>query len=235
VTDPPLFPVRPWLVAGVGSLVGFVLVTLLVLHNGRSDALDRVASVAVASVPTAGMTAVARIITGFGSWPVVLAVAVVTAGFVWERTGQLRRPATLLAVLLLTASVVYLLKVAVGRPGPVARLVVPSSWSRYAFPSGHTTDATVVYVLAALLLTTAEQRVRRAAALAAATVLALLVGLSRVYLGYHWASDVLAGWLLGGAITAFAYAVVSSLSGPAPARSELDRPAETPALPGPTR
>jgi undecaprenyl-diphosphatase len=216
VTTPPVFPVRPWLVAGVATLLGFLLVTVLVLDNGRSDPLDRLASVAAGSVRTTGTTEVARIVTGFGSWPVVLAVTAVAAGFAWERTGQLRRPGTLLAVLLLTVSVVYLLKIAVGRPRPVAGLLVASSSTGYAFPSGETTDATVVYVLTALLLTTAERRVRRIVALAAAAALALLVGLSRVYLGYHWASDVLAGWLLGAAITAFAYAVVGSLAGPAP-------------------
>jgi membrane-associated phospholipid phosphatase len=234
VSDPPIFPARPWLVAGVTTLVGFVLVTLLVLHSGGSDALDRVASGAALSVRTPGMTAVARIVTGVGSWPVVLAATAVAAGFAWERTGQLRRPATLLAVMLLTASVVYLLKVAVGRPNPVAGLVVRPSSSGYAFPSGHTTDVTVLYVLAALLLSTAELRVRRAVALAAAAALALLVGLSRVYLGYHWASDVLAGWLLGASIAAFAYALVGSLTSPAPAPPELDRASQTPALRGPT-
>jgi undecaprenyl-diphosphatase len=231
--EPPVLP-RPWLVAGAAALVGFLLLTLLVLHSGRSDGFDRAVSVAAASVRTSGTTALARIITGFGSWPVVLAVTGVAAGFAWEGTGQLRRPVTLLAVLLLTASAVYLLKTAVGRPRPGAGLLVPGSSGGFAYPSGHTTDATVVYVLAALLLTTADQRVRRAVALAVATVLALLVGLSRVYLGYHWASDVLGGWLLGTAITAFAYAVATSMSGSISPANDLDRRAETPAVRGPS-
>jgi membrane-associated phospholipid phosphatase len=213
-TSPPTFPVRPWLVTGAAALLGFLLVTVLVLGSGRSDPLDRMASVTAASVRTSGMTEVAEALTRLGSWPVVLAVTAVAAGFAWERSGQFRRPATLLAVLLLTVSVVYLLKIAVGRPRPHALLVTSSS-PGFAFPSGHATDATVVYVLAALLLTTDERRVRRALALATATTLALLVGLSRIWLGGQWASDVLAGWLLGAAITAFACAVLGSLSDPA--------------------
>jgi membrane-associated phospholipid phosphatase len=214
-TSPVTFAVRPWLATGAAALLGFLLVTVVVLASGRSDSLDRMASVTAASVRATGMTEVAGALSRFGSWPVVLAVTAVAAGFAWERSRQLERPATLLAVLLLTISVVYLFKMAVGRPSPSA-VPVPSSSTGYAFPSGHATDATVVYVLAALLLTTGEPRVRRAVALAAAATLALLVGLSRVCLGDEWASDVLAGWLLGATIAAFACAILGSLSDPAP-------------------
>jgi len=213
-TVPVTFPVRPWLATGAAALLGFLLVTVVVLASGRSGAWDRMASVTAASVRTTGMAEVAEALSRFGSWPVVFAVTAVAAGFAWVRSRQLERPATLLAVLLLTLSVVYLLKIAVGRPGPSAVPVPPSS-TGYAFPSGHTTDATVVYVLAALLLTTGAPRVRRTVALAMAATLALLVGISRVCLGDQWASDVLAGWLLGAAIAAFACAIVGSLSDPA--------------------
>ena len=211
-TSPVTFRVRPWLATGAAALLGFLLVTVLVLGSGRSGFLDRMASGTAASVRSTGTTEVAEAVSRLGSWPVVFAVTAVAAGLAWERSRQLERPATLLAVLLFTVSVVYLLKVAVGRPGPPALL--PSSGTGYAFPSGHTTDATVVYVLAALLLTTGGSRLRRGVALAGAAMLALLVGLSRLCLGDQWASDVLAGWLLGAAIAAFACAVLGGLSDP---------------------
>jgi membrane-associated phospholipid phosphatase len=233
-TSPVTFPVRPWLATGAAALLGFLLVTVVVLANGRSGTLDRMASAMAASVRTTGMTELAEALSRFGSWPVVLAVTAVAAGFAWERSRQLQRPATLLAVLLLAMSVVYLLKIAVGRPRPSV-VPVPSSSTGYAFPSGHTTDATVVYVLAALLLTTGEPRVRRTVALASAATLALLVGLSRVCLGDQWASDVLAGWLLGAAIAAFACVILGSLSDPAPTPTDpAERlPSSTAASPAP--
>jgi len=69
-----------------------------------------------------------------------------------------------------------------------------------SFPSGHATlSATVFLTLGALIAHFAERRRVRVYALAAAVILAVLVGCSRVYLGVHWPTDVLAGWCLGAA------------------------------------
>ena len=67
-----------------------------------------------------------------------------------------------------------------------------------SFPSGHTLMATVVYITFALLLAAdfSDRRVREYL-LASAWLVAFAVGASRIYLGVHWPSDVLAGWSLG--------------------------------------
>ncbi|ALG83801.1 phosphoesterase [Gordonia phthalatica] len=67
-----------------------------------------------------------------------------------------------------------------------------------AFPSGHAMLSTVVYGLTAVVAFRVFPRVReRAVALVWLPILVLLIGVSRVYLGVHWASDVLFGWLFG--------------------------------------
>lgn len=67
-----------------------------------------------------------------------------------------------------------------------------------SFPSGHAMLSTVVYGLAAVILFRLYPRVRaRAAVLLWVPVLVVLIGLSRVYLGVHWASDVFFGWVFG--------------------------------------
>ncbi len=69
-----------------------------------------------------------------------------------------------------------------------------------SFPSGHAAlSATVFLTLGALIAHFAERRRGRVYALAAAVILSLVVGCSRVYLGVHWPTDVLAGWCVGAA------------------------------------
>ncbi|MBL0969021.1 MAG: phosphatase PAP2 family protein [Brevundimonas sp.] len=69
-----------------------------------------------------------------------------------------------------------------------------------SFPSGHTLLSTVFYLTLGVMLTRAFTQKRfKAFVLVCAMLIALLVGLTRVYLGAHWASDVLAGWSVGAA------------------------------------
>lgn len=83
------------------------------------------------------------------------------------------------------------------RPEEAWRLVEAVNAS---FPSGHAMLSAVVYLtLGALVARFAKRRRVKAFAMTGAVIVALLVGLSRVYLGVHWPSDVLAGWCLGAA------------------------------------
>jgi undecaprenyl-diphosphatase len=67
-----------------------------------------------------------------------------------------------------------------------------------SFPSGHALLSTVFYLTLGVMLTRAFPRTHlKAFVLGAAMTVALLIGLTRVYLGAHWASDVVAGWCAG--------------------------------------
>lgn len=83
------------------------------------------------------------------------------------------------------------------RPELVDHLVPVSSLS---FPSGHAIASAVTYLTLGVLLARTERRVRvRAFIFAVAVALTLVIGVSRVYLGVHYPTDVLAGWSLGAA------------------------------------
>ena len=120
---------------------------------------------------------------------------------------RLRREATLLAATILSGWVVNtLIKAAVGRPRPtiVSHLAEAGGPS---FPSGHSFNSAVVYMGIALALAAiSARRGVRWSLIAGAAVLTALIALSRVWLGVHYPSDVLAGWLggMGWALTASA-------------------------------
>jgi undecaprenyl-diphosphatase len=89
-------------------------------------------------------------------------------------------------------------KHAIGRDRPPVPLRL-AEVSSSAFPSGHATQAAATYLAFAVVFTRvvdAPARVR-AVIWATAALVVTLVGISRIYLGVHWATDVIAGWLLG--------------------------------------
>ena len=98
-------------------------------------------------------------------------------------------------------------KTAVGRPRPAWSDPVDSAHYA-AFPSGHAMTATVVCgLLLWLLHRRGAGRALWRTAVAVAAVSVAGVGLTRVWLGVHWPSDVLGGWLLGALVVAVAVAV----------------------------
>jgi membrane-associated phospholipid phosphatase len=86
------------------------------------------------------------------------------------------------------------------------------SLATFSFPSGHTSGATVLYgVLAAWLVCRCQGRVQQVLITVAALLMIALVALSRLYLGVHYLSDVLAGMAVGGAWLAVCITSVSTL------------------------
>jgi undecaprenyl-diphosphatase len=142
-------------------------------------------------------SAVMRAVTWLGSSAVVIPLAtVVVAALLVDRRRWL---ALFLALAVGGASVLSVLtKQAVGRERPPIDLRLQHPVGS-AFPSGHTTQATATYFALAIVVTVlSRSRSLRAATWSVATLIAFLVGMSRVYLGVHWATDVMGGWFLGG-------------------------------------
>lgn len=89
-------------------------------------------------------------------------------------------------------------KLAVGRARPPLADAVPPYLDSFSFPSGHATNSTAIAGMVAYLLVRRQQRAgARTATIAGAAVFAVAMGLSRVYLGLHWLTDVLVAWALG--------------------------------------
>jgi undecaprenyl-diphosphatase len=91
------------------------------------------------------------------------------------------------------------LKAGFGRVRPAADLAVLIA-PGMSFPSGHAGMSAIVFLtLGALLASTRSRTIEPAYILAMASLMTLLVGLSRIALGVHWTTDVLAGWAFGAA------------------------------------
>jgi undecaprenyl-diphosphatase len=89
-------------------------------------------------------------------------------------------------------------KAIVGRSRPPIEQAVPPYEDSFSFPSGHALNSTVVAgMLAYLVVWLAARALVRWLAVAAALLWAVAMGLSRVFLGHHWLTDVMFAWLFG--------------------------------------
>lgn len=182
-------------------MLGFLLLLAAVVATGGVDPVDSTVMRWTSSVRLPALTVAARVVTTLGSFPVVVAVAVLAAALLWRRTRSLVFSTVLLTSVVVTAAVVYPFKIAVGRVRPSVDTLLGAPSPDYSFPSGHTTNGAGVYVLTALLLVaTLQTAFRRRLLIVAAVLVAAAVGLTRIYLGCHWATDVLAGWFLAAAV-----------------------------------
>ena len=152
---------------------------------------------------TDDVTAVATGITDLGGTKSIFLVAAVAAGSLLLR--GFWHGAVIVAVsVTATQAIVHGIKaiVARGRP-PEASAFVDAAG--YAFPSAHAASCVALYGLLTLFLLRRLRGNVRIAAGALALLAVGSLGLSRVYLGAHYPSDVLAGWLVGGVVAAGAW------------------------------
>jgi undecaprenyl-diphosphatase len=196
--------IRPWLRAltprtvalfgaAIIASIGFVILAAE-MRAGALDRLDRAVELAIhrldARPPDLAMEAAAQLGANAVLLPVVAAVTALAI--------RMRRRAV--AIILVIDTVVVIaaysaLKVMFSRERPrlFDKIALPTG---YSFPSGHAMSAVGIYGVIAAALIALYPRAR-GPVIAAAIALIAMVGLSRIYLGVHWPSDVVGG-LLGG-------------------------------------
>ncbi len=147
------------------------------------------------------LTELARIVTWAGSAFVLVPLALVSCALL-VRAG-LRAQALAVALTLGGAMVISdVVKLLVSRPRPPVEHL--QAVSGFSFPSGHATQASAFWLSLVFAVATTGSSAARTSLLAAGALLIIpLVGLSRVYLGVHFPSDVMAGILLGGGWAAY--------------------------------
>jgi len=190
------------------AVSGFVLVsyTMILGHDPGPTPGDQTAIELVESLRMGWLTDIAKVFTRLGAFAVVGSLAFVAAALLVAR----RRWAEL-CVLLAGMVTIFVgaheIKDLVDRPRPEGGLVGASGSS---FPSAHAAYSTFYLWLAVTIVMRLRPGMARGAAVVVAgIVLTALVGLSRVYLGVHYLSDVGGGWALG--VAAFSLAASVAL------------------------
>jgi len=188
------------------AVASFVLVayTVVVGENPGPTPGDETAMELVGHLQSSVLTSVSKVITWFGSGAVVWAMAAIGAALLaWRR--RWAEFWVLVAGMTITQVGIDGIKDAVDRPRPPDPVV---STSGSSFPSGHAAHSVFYLWLAVtIVLRLRPGMARGAAVVTAGFVLTALIGLSRVYLGVHYLSDVSAGWAMGAAAFSFCAAV----------------------------
>ncbi len=193
------------------AVAAFVLVGYTVVVSGEPGPTpgDVTAMEIAEKLRVEWLVDVAKALTNLGSaavvWPLAaIAAAALAARRRWAELGVLA------AGMLLVILGVHELKGAVDRPRPAGGL---TGYTGSSFPSGHTAYSTFYVWLAVTIVMRLRVGMARGALLVTAGVaLTALVGLSRVYLGVHYMSDVNAGWALGAAAFSLCAAIALIIS-----------------------
>jgi len=197
VQRPPVSTATATVLAGFVGLVASVFLFGSIADGVRDHevfALDTWATPFLHALASPGMDAFMNTLTTMGTALVIVPLfVVVVAALLWQR-----RYGAAVFLGLSSGGALALeatMKVIFERPRP--RL----AWARvlpdYSFPSGHTTNAVVFYVAVAVFLWSVFGRRIGLVGLCVAIALALGVGVSRIYLGYHYLTDVVGGILAG--------------------------------------
>lgn len=202
---------------GIASLLAFCAVSAAVV-SGAAEGFDR--SVLLAFRNAADVSdplgppwfeEAAAELSALGGYTILtLVTAVVAVTLILMK----KRQASLFLVLAIAGGSIAstILKFAFARPRPelVAHLDRVFTAS---FPSGHAMVSMLAWMtLASIAVRFIESHRVRVFILAAAFGLAILIGITRIYLGVHWPSDVLAGWFLGVAWAAFCWLVAHAVT-----------------------
>jgi undecaprenyl-diphosphatase len=197
------------------AVVGFAALWAMLLLAPALISIDHSVSAAIRSTASPQLDPIAVAFTTLGGFAIMAALAVAVAAWLLWR-GLRAEAALVVGTMTFGPALGQLIKLIAGRARPpveFARIVPPTDLS---FPSGHALAAFLFFgTLVFLLFAVDESLSLKAKALVSAVcvVLAIIISMSRVYLGVHYLGDVFGGWLLGAAvmtITVGIYVTVTS-------------------------
>jgi undecaprenyl-diphosphatase len=196
----------PWLLAmvAVTALAVFAVLTVAVT-NSASLGLDARAFEIADNLRAPWLDAATRLVTKLGLIAIVGSAVLLGAALLITRRHLARAAALVIGAAIAWISA-WIVKAAVARPRPPDPLVHASGMS---YPSAHAVNSVGWLALAIALTIAIPTKRRQIFAISAGAVLAALVGLSRIYLRAHYASDVIAGEAL--AVATYSLATLAAI------------------------
>ncbi len=189
---------RWWLAALLGGALAWL--TAAVVWSWWPVAIDTGVRAALpgerAGLPVSLLRAAAQVVVDVATPEVAVVLTLLLAGALTRSSGALRAAARLFPALAFLSAAVIGGKAAIARPGPGQTELLHGLGY---YPSGHTTTAVVCSGLVVWQLVRCRPQWRRALVVAA-VAWSVVVAASMVALDYHWLTDVVAGWLLGGLV-----------------------------------
>lgn len=163
--------------------------------KGQTSEMDQTVELAVHSLDTPVLDVVMRAFTFLGSPMAVIPIALAVIAWAVKRK-ETRAAVALVVVLIMTEALNVMLKHTFERPRPMLFQEIETLHS-YSFPSGHAMAAAAIYGMMGVVASRLTKRRARPLLVVVLPVLIAMIGVSRVYLGVHWPSDVLAGFAAG--------------------------------------
>ncbi|MCL5959752.1 MAG: phosphatase PAP2 family protein [Chloroflexi bacterium] len=205
----------PALTLAVASLLAAFLMMAVAARFFPTFPLDRGAILLLQHLRSPWFVALMVAVTILGLQQLAFLLVVLVAALLWLR--RYRIEAGFLLLTLPVDLLTNVFKILVDRSRPIPGLVeVLFPMGGNGFPSGHVTHFVVFYGFLAYLSFVHERpRSLRVSAVVLAVFLSLSVGLSRIYLGAHWPSDVIGGYLLGATALVVLIALYRGVASPA--------------------
>jgi undecaprenyl-diphosphatase len=226
IEPPPIEPpARPDKRSVTELAIGFLLalvamIAFAFLADGirlqEKFALDQYANPFLHAISSPALDLVMNLLTMIGDVPFVALMFVISMAYLLSQ--RMRAEALFLATAILgSVALNGILKVFIQRPRP--QLPWAHVLPDYSFPSGHSMNSLVFYLAIAVIIWARAKAPAGSIAVIAALLIATSVGFSRIYLGYHYLSDVVGGFAAG-----LAWLLVVALSFESIPRSWAHRP-----------
>ena len=175
-----------WSLSGI-LLICFICILILVL-NGKISGFDNNIYNLISNIISDRMTSIMKFITFLGSSYIIITITLLLILFSNDRIYYC---INLISIFIIN----QLLKIIVARPRPVDINIIIEKG--YSFPSGHSMVSMAVYgLLIYFIYKKIEDKFLKWFLIVLLSILIILIGISRIYLGVHFASDVLCGFIL---------------------------------------